>query len=594
MNANEQVKILLVDDQPAKLLSYEAILGDLGENLIKANSGREALDQLLKHEFAVILIDVVMPDIDGFELASMIRDHPRFQKTALIFVSAIALTDLDRLKGYEHGAVDYIPVPVVPDLMRAKVRVFAELYRKTRQLERLNAELEHRVAERTAELAEANADLENRVRERTRELEATKERLYQGQKLEAIGQLTGGVAHDFNNLLMAIAGNLDLLDRHVSSDTGKRLIESGHRAVRRGAQLTQSLLAFARRQILRPETVDVNRAIAEFSELLKRAAGDSVEVKFVLSPMLDPCRIDSSQLLSSLMNLVINARDAMRPTGGTIVVETENVRLDSSADPEVQPGPYVSVKVSDTGSGMTPDVLARAFEPFFTTKEVGSGSGLGLSQVYGFAKQSGGLVELASEPGTGTTVRLFLPRCEDGQAQPEAPSGAQAVPRANPAGSETILVVEDDHEVRSTVADNLRALGYAVVTAGDGLAALAFLKRGERVDLVFSDLAMPSGMPGDELARRAVEIYPSVKVLLTSGYARAPNTGGVLRDIAMLRKPYRQEELARAIRDALDRGRGRDGAAADGQNAAADERAAVGGTSARRRTAADQASRAGA
>jgi CheY-like chemotaxis protein len=211
MSDRQPVNILLVDDQPAKLLSYEVILSELGDNLLVAGSGQEALQHLLKNDVAVVLIDVIMPELDGFELAAMIRDHPRFRRTAIIFVSALALTDLDRLKGYEYGAVDYVPVPVVPDLLRAKVRVFAELYRKTRQLERLNAELERRVDERTAELAQANADLERRVEERTREREIALAKVHEMQKLESLGQLTGGVAHDFNNLLMAILGNLDLL-----------------------------------------------------------------------------------------------------------------------------------------------------------------------------------------------------------------------------------------------------------------------------------------------------------------------------------------------------------------------------------------------
>src|ERR1700756_5008520 len=212
------VTILLVDDQPAKLLAYEVILKELGENLIVAASGREALEVLLKQEIAVVLIDVCMPDLDGFELAAMIREHPRFQKTAIIFVSAIQVTDLDLLRGYAVGAVDYVPVPVVPDLLRAKVRVFAELYRKTRQLETLNAELERRVEERTAELAQANAELEQRVEERTREREAALAQVHEMQKVESLGQLTGGVAHDFNNLLMAVLGNLDLLRKIVSDD----------------------------------------------------------------------------------------------------------------------------------------------------------------------------------------------------------------------------------------------------------------------------------------------------------------------------------------------------------------------------------------
>src|SRR5437773_742186 len=212
---DEKVSILLVDDQPAKLLAYEVILSELGENVRKAGSANEALEQLLKSEVAIVLIDVCMPDLDGFELAAMIREHPRFEKIAIIFVSAIQVTDLDLLRGYAAGAVDYVPVPVIPDLLRAKVRVFAELYRKTRQLEVLNAELERRVAERTAELAQANVDLERRVEERTREREAALAQVHEMRKVESLGQLTGGVAHDFNNLLMAVLGNLELAKKYL-------------------------------------------------------------------------------------------------------------------------------------------------------------------------------------------------------------------------------------------------------------------------------------------------------------------------------------------------------------------------------------------
>ncbi|HZU90010.1 MAG TPA: response regulator, partial [Stellaceae bacterium] len=218
MSEADKVDILLVDDQPSKLLSYEAILAPLGENLLKAGSANEAFEHLLKRDVAVVLIDVCMPDLDGFQLAAMIREHPRFQKTAIIFVSAIQVTDLDLLRGYELGAVDYVPVPVVAELLRAKVKVFAELYRKTRQLEQLNAELESRVRERTAELARANAELERRVEQRTREREAALAQVHEMQKLESLGQLTGGVAHDFNNLLMAVLGNLELLRKYVPDE----------------------------------------------------------------------------------------------------------------------------------------------------------------------------------------------------------------------------------------------------------------------------------------------------------------------------------------------------------------------------------------
>ena len=238
MAEHDKVNILLVDDQPAKLLAYEVILDELHENLLKANSAREAFTLLLKNEIAVVLIDVCMPELDGFELAAMIREHPRFKTTAIIFVSAIAMTDLDRVKGYEYGAADYVPVPVVPELLRAKVRVFAELYRKTRDLERLNVELERRVAERTAELAESNAELERRVEERTAEREQALAQVHEMQKLDSLGQLTGGVAHDFNNLLMAMLGNLELMSRRIGADDPTRRAyrrrDPGGRA-RRGA-----------------------------------------------------------------------------------------------------------------------------------------------------------------------------------------------------------------------------------------------------------------------------------------------------------------------------------------------------------------------
>src|ERR1700693_4145807 len=312
MSAEEQVNMLLVDDQPGKLLGYEVILSELGETLIKAGSANDALEQLLKSDVAVVLIDVCMPDLDGFELAAMIREHPRFQKTAIIFVSAIQVTDLDLLRGYAAGAVDYVPVPVVPDLLRAKVRVFAELYRKTRKLETLNAELERRVAERTAELAQTNADLERRVEERTREREAALAQVHEMQKVESLGQLTGGVAHDFNNLLMAVLGNLELLRKFIPDNPRLRgLIDGAIQGAERGATLTRRMLAFARRQELRPETVDVATLVDSMVEMLRGSLGPDIQIVTRFETDLPSTRVDRNQLELALLNLALNARGAM-------------------------------------------------------------------------------------------------------------------------------------------------------------------------------------------------------------------------------------------------------------------------------------------
>src|SRR4029077_11756748 len=275
MTAPDKVNILLVDDQQAKLLSHEVVLAEMGENLLKASSAREAFECLLRHEVALILIDVCMPDLDGFELATMIREHPRFQNTAIIFVSAVMMAHLDQMRGYKLGAVDYVPVPVVPELLRAKVKVFVELYRKTRQLEQFNADLERRVEERTAELRKLNEELELRIEQRTRERETALAQLFEAQKMDTIGRLTGGVAHDFNNLLMAVLGSLMLLEKKLPDDDPqiRRLLQNAIQGADRCESLTQRLLAFSRRQDLKPQAVDFAQLLLGMQELLKRAVG---------------------------------------------------------------------------------------------------------------------------------------------------------------------------------------------------------------------------------------------------------------------------------------------------------------------------------
>ncbi|HEX3970859.1 MAG TPA: response regulator, partial [Stellaceae bacterium] len=492
-----------------------------------------------------VLIDVCMPELDGFELAAMIREHPRFKTTAIIFVSAIAMTDLDRVKGYEYGAADYVPVPVVPELLRAKVRVFAELYRKTRDLERLNVELERRVAERTAELAEANADLERRVEERTAEREQALAQVHEMQKLDSLGQLTGGLAHDFNNLLMAILGNLEMMTRRIGTeDPARRLIDGASRAAERGAALTKRLLAFARRQELRPEPIDVARLIEDMSDLLRRTLGPTIELGAAFPDDLALVHVDPNQLELAILNLSINARDAM-PQGGKLMISARREAIDNFNARELAPGEFVRIAVSDSGTGMDEATLKRAAEPFFTTKGLGKGTGLGLSSVYGMAKQSGGAIAISSRVGVGTTVELWLPVAAGAEKR-----GMLGVPvsvvKDDCARTRacSILLVDDDPMVAETTVGMLEVLGHRVKVASSGGRALEMLVGDTSVDLVITDYAMP-GMTGKELARRIRETRPNLPVVLASGYAElaTQDDSGLPR----LDKPYALDKLASVI-----------------------------------------------
>ena len=547
----DPVNILLVDDQPAKLLSYEVILGDLGETLIKAASAQEALGHLLRNEIAVVLIDVQMPELDGFELAAMIREHPRFQDMALIFVSAIHLSDIDRIKGYEAGAVDYVPVPVVPEVLRAKVRVFADLNRKTRELERLNAELEQRVHERTAaleastaELQALNRDLEVRIDQRTQEREQALAQLFEAQKIDTIGQLTGGVAHDFNNLLMAMLGCLELLKKRLSGDaTAQRLLDNALKGAERGAALTQRLLAFARRQELRPEAVDVPGLIAGMRDLLGRSLGPGVAIVQQVAADLPPVLADANQLELALMNLALNARDAM-PDGGTLTISAREEVMAAPSRFGLAPGRYVRLGVADTGQGMDAGTLARAAEPFFTTKGAGKGTGLGLSMVHGLAAQSGGTLRIDSEPGGGTRIDLYLPQAEPAQACEPPAEPAPSLPAA--AGRAKVLLVDDDVLVSDGTAAMLEDLGHAVVEANSAAAALRLLEVTPDIDIVITDHAMP-GMTGVEFARVVRDRYPALPIVLATGYAELPAGLGADLGLIRLAKPFLQRDLASVI-----------------------------------------------
>jgi PAS domain S-box-containing protein len=385
-----------------------------------------------------------------------------------------------------------------------------------------------------------------------RRLEA---RLLQAQKMEAIGQLTGGIAHDFNNLLGVVIGNLQLLERSVSeTPTLARKVHTAMRAAVRGADLTRRLLAFARRQILDPVVVDANRQLSGLTELMQRTLGESVEVHMVQAHDLWHTRVDAGQFENAILNLAINARDAM-PEGGRLTVRTRNVYLDSifcSDHPEIEPGEFVSISVSDTGVGIEPDVLKRVFEPFFTTKESGRGSGLGLAMVDSFAEQAGGVATIESTVGAGTTVTILLPRCMEEQSARE---DTVVTTKLSPGGNETILVVEDDADLRETVVTALSQLGYNALSAANAAAALRILSGSEHVDLLFTDIMMPGGMLGPALAKRARELRPQIQVLFTTGYADSSALAGTsgLTAADVLTKPYRNEDLAMRIRTVLDR-----------------------------------------
>ena len=376
-------------------------------------------------------------------------------------------------------------------------------------------------------------------------------RLSQSQKMEAMGQLTGGVAHDFNNLLTVILGNAEYLaDRLAANKELHRIADSIATAAERGSDLTRSLLAFARKQPLMPRDIDIGQKILGMEQLLRRTLGEHVECEFLLDQNLWLASVDPGQLASAVLNLVLNARDAM-PQGGKLTVAVRNASLDElevDVNGEARPGDYVVVGVTDTGSGMTAEVAGRAFEPFFTTKEVGKGTGLGLSMVYGFVQQSGGSMQIRSEPGHGTVIKLLFPRVNAAQAN-EAPP---ADPIPSPAGSETILVVEDDDMVRAYVENELKALGYRVIATSNGPAALEILRLPGDIDLLFTDVVMPGGMFGPELAREATRLRPGLKTLFTSGYTEHPvKTPDGLEDAPILNKPFRRNDLALMLRSVL-------------------------------------------
>jgi signal transduction histidine kinase/CheY-like chemotaxis protein len=467
------------------------------------------------------------------------------RRTNLGTVYLRALTDPPARRIFREGTIAL--------LMSMAALVVAVLGVAASTLRRANDELR----QQTIALAATNTSLLYEIEERKKAQAA----LHQAQKVEAIGQLTGGVAHDFNNLLQIILSALNAMRRRAPrwglDDVGARdfhrFLDAAVDGGQRAASLTRQLLAFARRQQLEPTRIDSNVLVTGMTELLRRTLGEAVVIETQLAPDVWPIFVDRNQLESALLNLAVNARDAMTE-GGHLTVATENLVVAASGNEAVEdlsPGHYVRIVVTDTGCGMSADTLGKAFEPFFTTKDVGHGTGLGLSQVYGFVKQSGGHVKIDSAPGQGTKVQLFLPRLMTPQAETAPASSDHAVPLAK--GSETILVVEDEDQVRAFSVDMLTELGYRVAQAANGAAALRVLDADPSISLLFTDVGLPGGMNGQQLAEEALLRRPNLKVLFVSGYSREAiiNRGRAGASMALIGKPFTYPVLAQKIRELL-------------------------------------------
>ena len=655
--AAERARVLLVDDDERNLLAVATVLEDLGE-VVLARSGEEALRHLLKGEFAVILLDVYMPGMDGYETAQIIRTRDQTKGIPIVFLSAVNKEAEHLMRGNSMGAVDYVFKPVDPIILRSKVAVFVELFEKTKEVERkarheqalldanlranaerLRAEQELRRAEqRQAAIIQSlpmvlylepydanpraptyiSGDLEGicgfkledvhaqpniwsdrlhpedrlrvlaslEIRRKTgrsaveyrwqcadgnykhfldqgvllrdgdgkpvefagtltdiSEQRSLESQLIQAQKMDAIGKLTGGIAHDFNNLLAAVIGGLSLIERRADlGEEQQRVLGMTKRAAEQGSELVRRLLAFARRQRLEPRAVDLVALRDAVSDLLTHTLGGLVKLDWRIEDETWHVFADQAQLELALVNLIINARDAM-PDGGTVTLIAENRQLAADETPGLLPGDYVRLAVEDTGTGISPEDLEKVTEPFFTTKEVGKGSGLGLSMVYGFAKQSDGAFRIESKVDSGTMAELWLPRAPD---EPHKPVAAHEPQRAT-LRALNVLLVDDHPEVRSTTAAVLEDSGHAVVEAGDGREALKLLKKREcDFDLLITDYAMPH-LSGTEFLREARKLCPNVPALLITGYAEAEIIRDRPEDVETLLKPFTPATLEAAM-----------------------------------------------
>lgn len=546
---SEPLRILLLEDSDLDTELLGAVLDDLGhpydlDRVMTAADFTTAADRCEHH---LILADYVLPTFDGLSALAIAR--ARCPGIPFVFVSGTLGEDV-AVEALKRGATDYVTKQRLDRLPRtimralAEARAYAERERALRDLRHLNETLEARVEARTSELAASNAELHRQIVERERVEEA----LRQAQRLEAVGQLTSGVAHDFNNLLTVISGNIAFLERVVNDERSQRRLTMMRGAADRGARLTAQLLAFSRRQRLEPTPVELNQTVSSMRDLLQSSIGGAVRIEMTLQSDLWSALVDATQIELVILNLAINARDAMA-VGGCLTIETANVSLTPAPTraEEPAPGEYVMLAVSDTGTGIAPEVLARVFEPFFTTKAVDKGSGLGLAQVYGFVKQSGGGVRIDTRLGEGTSVRVYLPRAEGGSDAAESPApGIDCAAQRSAGDRPVVLVVDDDSVVREVTTTILFEAGYQVREAGSALAALASLEGDPCVDLIVLDFAMP-GMNGAEAACEIRRRWPHLPVMFVTGYAdtTALMQAGEVGADRIVQKPFQDGELHR-------------------------------------------------
>jgi signal transduction histidine kinase len=528
--------ILLIDDESfAQDIIGHGLRSCQAYSLRYISQPSMAVDIAREIEATVVLVDLRMPEIDGFEVTRRLRANKDTEHIPVILLSSEDDPEV-KAKAFAVGANDYMVKWPDPRELVARVRYHSDAC----------------IARRQRDAAFVS------LRYSQEQLAASQSALFQAQKMEAIGQLTGGVAHDFNNVLQIIGGNLQLLKLvGALNDASLARIDMALTGVERGAKLSSHLLAFARRQPLQSVVVNPGHLLREMDDMMRRVLGPRARVVTEIAPALGSTLVDPNQLHNVLLNLAINARDAMSGSG-TLTIRAANVEpqdaLHAKLPPEVATGRWVLIEIADTGKGMNPDVLARAFEPFFTTKPTGQGTGLGLSMAYGFVKQSGGEIVLQSEPGQGTSVRIYLPRSD---AEPVAHEEIVHAPLLG--GPETILVVEDEEDVRSTTCGILSALGYRVLEAPDAAAAVTLIDRaiesGQDIDLVFTDVIMPGPVSSLQLADAVRERLPYAEILYTSGYAEGvlAHEGKLGSTVNLLQKPYHPDALSARIRHLLRR-----------------------------------------